>query len=125
MDALDLRIRRGMLASLSGGLATMGSAVPYALAAGSWDTRRTEIAEAALAEVARFAPDVLDCLVEWEVLGPAECVRAKVKDRYRRHIGVKAPPEAELGPLLDASARALPACRGVTLAIDVDAYDML
>ncbi|VXB70266.1 thiamine pyrophosphate-requiring protein [Massilia sp. 9I] len=31
--ALDLRIRRGMLASLSGGLATMGSAVPYALAA--------------------------------------------------------------------------------------------
>jgi len=31
--ALDLRIRRGMLASLSGGLATMGCAVPYALAA--------------------------------------------------------------------------------------------
>lgn len=31
--ALHLRIRRGMLASLSGGLATMGSAVPYALAA--------------------------------------------------------------------------------------------
>lgn len=31
--ALDLRIRRGMLASLSGSLATMGSAVPYALAA--------------------------------------------------------------------------------------------
>lgn len=31
--ALDLRIRRGMLASLSGTLATMGSAVPYALAA--------------------------------------------------------------------------------------------
>ena len=31
--ALDLRIRPGMLASLSGSLATMGSAVPYALAA--------------------------------------------------------------------------------------------
>lgn len=31
--ALHLRIKRGMLASLSGGLATMGSAVPYALAA--------------------------------------------------------------------------------------------
>jgi len=31
--ALDLRIGRGMLASLSGGLATMGCAVPYALAA--------------------------------------------------------------------------------------------
>lgn len=31
--ALHLRLRRGMLASLSGGLATMGSAVPYAMAA--------------------------------------------------------------------------------------------
>ena len=62
---------------------------------------------------------------EWEVLGPAECVRSKVKDRYRRHIVVKAPVDAELGPLLDECARALPACKGVTLAIDVDAYDML
>jgi len=31
--ARDLKIRRGMSASLSGGLATMGSAIPYALAA--------------------------------------------------------------------------------------------
>ncbi|MFA7386174.1 MAG: thiamine pyrophosphate-requiring protein [Thiohalobacteraceae bacterium] len=31
--ARDLKIRRGMLASLSGGLATMGPAVPYAIAA--------------------------------------------------------------------------------------------
>jgi pyruvate dehydrogenase (quinone) len=31
--ARDLKIRRGMLASLSGGLATMGPSVPYALAA--------------------------------------------------------------------------------------------
>ncbi len=31
--ARDLRIRRGMMASLSGGLATMGPGVPYAIAA--------------------------------------------------------------------------------------------
>lgn len=31
--ARDLKLRRGMMASLSGGLATMGSAVPYAIAA--------------------------------------------------------------------------------------------
>jgi pyruvate dehydrogenase (quinone) len=31
--ALDLKVRAGMMASLSGGLATMGSGVPYALAA--------------------------------------------------------------------------------------------
>src|SRR6185312_11379596 len=31
--ARDLRMRRGMMASLSGGLASMGAAVPYAIAA--------------------------------------------------------------------------------------------
>src|SRR6185437_2320067 len=31
--ARDLKIRRGMMASLSGGLASMGAAVPYAIAA--------------------------------------------------------------------------------------------
>jgi pyruvate dehydrogenase (quinone) len=31
--ARDVRLRRGMMASLSGGLATMGCAIPYALAA--------------------------------------------------------------------------------------------
>jgi len=31
--ARDLKIRRGMMATLSGGLATMGSAIPYAIAA--------------------------------------------------------------------------------------------
>ncbi len=46
--------------------------VPYALARGTWDGRREEIADAALAQVARFAPDVLDCVVEREVLGPPD-----------------------------------------------------
>ena len=31
--ARDVKLRAGMMASLSGGLATMGSAVPYAIAA--------------------------------------------------------------------------------------------
>ena len=51
--------------------------VPYTLADGTWEARRTEIAEAALAEVARFAPDVMDCVAEWEVLGPAD-VEARI-----------------------------------------------
>ena len=34
----------------------------YALATGDWDGRRDEIADAALAEVARFAPDVADVI---------------------------------------------------------------
>ena len=37
----------------------------------------TEIADAALAEVARFAPDVVDCVVEREVLGPPD-VEARI-----------------------------------------------
>jgi phytoene dehydrogenase-like protein len=51
--------------------------VPYTLADGTWDTRRDDIADAALAEVARFAPGVLDCVVEREVLGPPD-VEARI-----------------------------------------------
>jgi phytoene dehydrogenase-like protein len=50
---------------------------PYTLAEGTWDTRRDEIGDAALAEVARFAPDVVDCIEEREVLGPPD-VEARI-----------------------------------------------
>ncbi|WP_232664366.1 phytoene desaturase family protein [Pseudonocardia sp. TRM90224] len=45
---------------------------PYELAGGSWATRREEIGDAAIAEVARFAPDIADCIVHREVLGPPD-----------------------------------------------------
>jgi len=51
--------------------------VPYDLADGGWDARREEIADAALAEVARAAPDVFECVVEREVLGPPD-VEARI-----------------------------------------------
>jgi len=51
--------------------------VPYDLADGTWDARRDEIADAALAEVARFAPDVPDCVAEREVLAPPD-VEARI-----------------------------------------------
>ncbi len=51
--------------------------VPYELAQGSWESRREEIGDAALAEVARFAPDVVDCIVDREVLGPPD-IEARV-----------------------------------------------
>ncbi|MGH8985757.1 MAG: phytoene desaturase family protein [Acidimicrobiia bacterium] len=50
---------------------------PYTLAAGDWDTRRDEIADLALAAVARFAPDVTDCVEERQVLGPPD-VEARI-----------------------------------------------
>ncbi len=51
--------------------------VPYTLADGSWPARREEIGDSALAEVARFAPDLLDCIEEREVLGPSD-VEARI-----------------------------------------------
>ncbi len=45
---------------------------PYALAEGTWETRRDEIGNRVLDTIARFAPDVADCVVEREVLGPPD-----------------------------------------------------
>ena len=61
----------------------------------------------------------------WEVLGPADCLKSRVKDRFRRHILVKAPVGEELGALLDACVREQDKPRGVNVAVDVDAYDMM
>jgi phytoene dehydrogenase-like protein len=51
--------------------------VPYRLAEGDWDGRREEIADAVLAQIARFAPDVADCVVERQILGPPD-VEARI-----------------------------------------------
>jgi len=45
---------------------------PYHLADGTWEEQRDSVADAALAEVARFAPDVIDCIVERQVLAPPD-----------------------------------------------------
>jgi phytoene dehydrogenase-like protein len=50
---------------------------PYSLADGTWDTRRDEIGDRVLESIARFAPDVADCVLEREVLGPPD-VEARV-----------------------------------------------
>jgi phytoene dehydrogenase-like protein len=59
------------------GMSVFAQYVPYTLADGSWPARREEIADAALAELARFAPDVMDCIEEREVLAPPD-VEARV-----------------------------------------------
>jgi primosomal protein N' (replication factor Y) len=61
----------------------------------------------------------------WEVLGPAPCVKAKAKDRFRYHVLVKAPLEADLGAALAAAAASLPSNMGSNMALDVDAYDLI
>lgn len=61
----------------------------------------------------------------WEVLGPADCLRARAKDQFRRHVMVKAPADADLGGLLGSCAASIPRRRGINMAVDVDAYDMM
>ncbi len=51
--------------------------VPPVLADGDWDGRRDEIADAALASIARFAPDMFDVVEHRQVLGPPD-VEARV-----------------------------------------------
>jgi phytoene dehydrogenase-like protein len=50
---------------------------PYTLDHGTWDTRRDEIADRVLDAIAGFAPDVADCVVERETLGPPD-VEARI-----------------------------------------------
>ena len=56
----------------------------------------------------------LDLQSGWEILGPADCVKAKVKDKYRRHILVKAPVDAQVGEILSECAASLDKRVGTT-----------
>ncbi len=61
----------------------------------------------------------------WSVLGPAECIHAKVKDNVRRHIVVKCPVEGLAGEVLGACVKRAKVARGVSIAVDVDAHDLM
>jgi phytoene dehydrogenase-like protein len=45
---------------------------PYELAEGDWDSRRDEIGERALDLIETYAPDLRECVIETEVLGPPD-----------------------------------------------------
>ena len=76
-------------------------------------------------ELADRLREVVGNRTGWEVLGPADCVRALAKDNYRRHVMVKAPTEASLGELVGACVSALSRHPGVNVAADIDPYDMM
>jgi phytoene dehydrogenase-like protein len=46
--------------------------VPYQLDHGDWQLRREEVGDMAIAAIARFAPDVADCILYRQVLGPPD-----------------------------------------------------
>lgn len=77
------------------------------------------------AEFAELLAEAIQGKEGYEMLGPADCVKAKLKDKYRRHVMLKAPEEAALGELLSACAEKLSKHPGVSVALDVDAYDLM
>ncbi len=82
------------------------------------------------AEVRRVAAQAGEAIREElagqaSVLGPVDCVISRMQDRYRQHILVKALPECELGPALSRALAQLRPTPGVSVAIDVDPYDLM
>ena len=60
-----------------------------------------------------------------EILGPAECTLSRVEGNFRWHVLVKAAPQSELGAILGDALKRLQMPAQVSLAIDVDPYDLL
>ena len=81
--------------------------------------------ERVVADIAAKVRTQVEGRTGWEVLGPAECVKAKVKDRVRRHVLIKAPVDAQLGDLLGGCVRELGRLSGVSIAVDVDPRDLM
>lgn len=67
----------------------------------------------------------VDQLSRAEVLGPAECALSRVDGRFRRHVLVRTEPEVDLGSLLGGRLGTLTFDRGISMAIDIDPYDLL
>ncbi|OFK24582.1 primosomal protein N' [Olsenella sp. HMSC062G07] len=61
----------------------------------------------------------------WELLGPADCLKARVKDRVRRHFLLKSPMDAPVGRLLSRLVTDARLPKGVSVSVDVDAYDLM
>jgi phytoene dehydrogenase-like protein len=53
-------------------LSVFGQYAPYKISDGDWDSRRDDVAKQFIDLISRFAPDLPDCLIDHEVLGPPD-----------------------------------------------------
>lgn len=60
-----------------------------------------------------------------QVIGPAPCVIERAKDRYRFHLIIKAPFDFEVSALVSAALERVGAKPGISVSVDVDAYDLM
>ena len=60
-----------------------------------------------------------------QVMGPMSCVIERVKDRYRFHVTIKASYDYPISPAISAALDHVGTQRGVSVSVDVDAYDMM
>ncbi|MDR3307814.1 MAG: primosomal protein N' [Coriobacteriales bacterium] len=61
----------------------------------------------------------------WHILGPSPCVLAKRQGNHRWHILIKAPAGADIPALLHPVLKARKASKDVSVAVDIDPYDMM
>ena len=61
----------------------------------------------------------------WELLGPSDCIKSRIKDRVRRHIVLKSPMNFPVGELVSLCVRSMCVPAGINISVDVDAHDMM
>ena len=69
------------------------------------------------------AADRLRSVPGVEVLGPVDCVLEKLQDRWRRHLLLKLPPDADVTPVGEAMQGFAP--KGIQVVVDVDPYSLM
>ena len=77
----------------------------------------------AVVAAADQAADRLRSVPGVEVLGPVDCVLEKLQDRWRRHLLLKLPPDADVSPVGGALLGFAP--KGVQVVVDVDPYSLM
>ena len=76
-------------------------------------------------QLAQSVRDSVGAEEGWEVIGPADCVKSRIKDRVRKHFVVKSPVTSSVGELLGTCTREASIPSGISVAVDVDAHDLM
>lgn len=90
-----------------------------------WGKVGADVEKAAWAVAEKLRDYAEVALPGCEILGPAECALSRVEGNFRWHVLVKAAPQSELGAILGDALKRLQMPAQVSLAIDVDPYDLL